>query len=129
MAYKTHVAKILNEKSIILAAGWHDGIDKGDEFNIVEIGKEVKDDSTGEILGTYDRIKVKVEITEIYESFSIAQKLQRVSVLSPLVTTGAFGNRTIAQELPVSNEDIDPVILNDFDKNVRLGDVAVKINS
>lgn len=129
MAYKTHVAKILNEKSIVLAGGWTDGIDTGDEFNIVKIGKQVKDDYTGELLGTYDRIKVKVEVTEVYENFSIAKKLQRISVLSPLITTGALGSRTVSEELPIRHEDIDPVILNEFEKNVLLGDVAIKINS
>lgn len=129
MAYQTHVAKILSERALVLAAGWSNGVDKGDEFNIVTLGKEIKDDHTGKSLGTYDRIKEKVEITEVYENFSVAKKLRRMSMLSPLISSGAFGASTVADELPIKKTEISPLTLDEFDHNIHIGDVAVKIGS
>lgn len=127
MAYQTHVAKILSEHALVLAAGWRDGVDKGDEFNIVTLGKEIKDDHTGKSLGTYDRIKEKVEITQVYENFSVAKKLRRVSMITPLISSGAFGTSTVTDKLPITKAEISPITLDEFDPNIHIGDVAVKI--
>ncbi|GIC70574.1 FlgT C-terminal domain-containing protein [Fructobacillus tropaeoli] len=128
MAFKTHVGKIISDKAIIISSGLDDGIKVGDEFNIVQEGNEIFDDFTKESLGKYTRTKTKVEITEVQEQFSIAKKLVRQSLLKPAIISSSFMTSTNTVDLPINKQEISKVNDLNFDENIHVGDVAVKLN-
>lgn len=69
------VAKIIDNTSLVINAGEHQGIKKGDKFQI--IGKKgsqsVIDPDTGEDLGTLDEIKGKVTVQEVYPNMAVCK--------------------------------------------------------
>lgn len=127
MGLQTHVAKIPSSNSVILAAGYSDGVDLGDEFMIIQPGLEIMDESTNLPLGNYDRTKEIVEVVEIFEQFCIAKHIVRSSILQSTLSNNTFMS-SHPKDLSVSEDDIKPIEEEEFDKNIHIGDIAVKIN-
>ena len=48
------IARIIDEYSVVINAGYNDGILQGDSFEIFAPGAESKDPDTGESLGALD---------------------------------------------------------------------------
>ena len=91
-----------NDSTVIIDYGYKDilldDIDNindylGAEVLIVEKGIELVDPETGDFIGSYDPIKCKLEITEIFEKYSIARKVVRTSA-TQLITSPMFKNIT-----------------------------------
>lgn len=72
------VIKILDQFAILIDYGSRDGAIKGDKVRVFIKGKEVYDNK-GEFLGTLDIIKDELEIVEVYEYFSVCEKIERTS--------------------------------------------------
>lgn len=68
-AKQTQVAKVLDRYSLALNRGGEDGIMAGDIFTIGS--KDVIDPETGENLGRYGKLRVKV--TDVYPKFCVAE--------------------------------------------------------
>ncbi|GAO99903.1 hypothetical protein [Fructobacillus ficulneus] len=131
MAFKTHVAKIPTKNSLILAAGIKDGIDVGDEFDIIQPGIEIIDESTNKTLGNFNRQKSRVEVVSVFERFCIVKHIVRKSLLRPTLPINAFSMNTFmssqAVELPVDEKEINYIAVEGFDEIIHIGDVAIKI--
>lgn len=75
------VIKILNQFAILIDYGSKDGAVKGDKVRIFVKGKEVYNNKN-ELLGTLDIIKDELEITTVYDHFSICEKIKRTSKIT-----------------------------------------------
>ncbi|WP_308888806.1 FlgT C-terminal domain-containing protein [Weissella confusa] len=134
MAYETKVIKILDELRVIIRGGWNDGINKGDQFNIVERGEVIIDPETNENLGTLDFVKIRLEVVRVYEEFSVLSNMvtKRIpsatqnAMLSIMATVGQEKKVTSAEKIPVDESEITPPLVSESDKNVHVGDIAVK---
>jgi hypothetical protein len=67
------VARILNEREIAINVGTAHGVFIGMCFDVIDAqDEEIKDPDTGEVLGSIERSKVKVEVTHVQEKLSVA---------------------------------------------------------
>ncbi|EIA19604.1 hypothetical protein [Listeria fleischmannii] len=98
----------------------------GREVEVSEKGIEIIDPDTKEVLGSYDPVKARLEITNVYDKFSVARKviitnqspLQQM-VLSPMLKTA---EKTTYESLNVNEEDISHTTLNS--NIISIGDLV-----
>lgn len=113
---KARVAAIPSDTKIIVNVGSVDDPQRiktkiGQKIAVYTPGMVVTDPLSHEHLGSYDPIIAKLEITEVYERFLVARKIDRERNSlsnSPMLRSS---NRTHYEKLPVDE--------NDISKNVR----------
>jgi len=59
------VAAILNDYQVVMNKGYNDGVRKNMEFVLYELGDEIKDPSTGEVLDREMKVKHKLRILHV----------------------------------------------------------------
>lgn len=137
MAIEAKVIRIISETAILINVGWLSGVNRGDEFRIVQRGDEIFDTETEESLGYFDYIKTKLEVTEVFENFSQLQSVTTSTAISRSLSSmiGQLSHLSTQQsvttynELDVNAEDITPLTKNtNFDKTILLNDIATKID-
>ena len=70
---RAKVARILNSREIAITAGSQQGVSIGMLFDVMDPkGEDVSDPETGEVLGSIDRPKVRVQVIQIQERISVA---------------------------------------------------------
>jgi hypothetical protein len=77
------VARILNSREIVINLGISNGVREGMYFDVMDpSGEDITDPDTGEILGSIERPKVRVKVTQVHEKLSIAStfKQERINV-------------------------------------------------
>jgi hypothetical protein len=80
---RTKVARVLNSREIVIAAGAESGVLVGMYFDVIDPkGENVTDPDTGEILGSIHKPKVRVQVTSVQPRISVAStfKVSRVNV-------------------------------------------------
>lgn len=80
---RSKVARILNSREIVIAAGKVNGIRVGMYFDVLDPkGEDIKDPDTDEILGSLERPKVRVKVTKVQENLSIAStyKMEKINI-------------------------------------------------
>lgn len=80
---RSKVARVLNSREIVIAAGSEQGVRVGMYFDVLDPkGEDIRDPDSGEILGSIDRPKVRVKVTSIQEKLAIAStfKKQKINV-------------------------------------------------
>lgn len=119
------VVKIIDSESIVLNAGYNDGIKENDKFVIYNIGVEVKDPDTGNSLGTLDNIKERVTAVTVLENMCICKCPivygSGVKMISTISTLFAEDNK----QLNVEQSEITNDLSND--NVIHIGDKARKI--
>ena len=129
MSFETTIISIPNKKTVLIKGGVDQGINVGDEFRIISKGKEVIDPNSHESLGTYDLVKAKLEVTQVYELFSELKKVERIS--SPLfqATLSMTQTKVITKNIPVSESEIDNDDNDSENSNstIQIGDTAQKL--
>ncbi len=88
------VAKILNDREIIISRGAEDGVEAGMTFAVLDPSpSEVADPETGELLGTIRHRKVKVLVTRVEPRLAFARTFEsrRVNVGGPGIDWAARG--------------------------------------
>ena len=75
-----YVIEIPNTHSIIVNVGLDDDIQIGNKLVVYEEGPEIIDTQTKEKLGRKDFVKDILEVTELYDRFSICQKITKKSI-------------------------------------------------
>ena len=124
MSYDYKVIKILNEKTILINCGYSEDTKKGDKFRIFEQGEAIIFEN--ENLGDLNKIKTTVEAVEVYENFSVCQKIV-ISESNPFDLLPKM-LRTIekAEELKVEEEEISNLKYRSSE-HIRVGDFAERI--
>lgn len=77
------VAAVLNDREIALNLGYANGVSVGMYFDVMSLESgDIRDPDTDEILGSIERPKVRVRVTEVREKFSVAStyRSKRVNV-------------------------------------------------
>ena len=78
------VINIMSNTELIINYGLADGATIGQKIRIIERGESIVN-LKGEELGTLDAIKEELEITQVYDHFSICQKLIREETYTPIL--------------------------------------------
>ena len=72
------VARVLNSREIALTVGSSDGVVVGMFFDVMDPkGEDITDPDTGDILGSVERPKVRVQITKVQERLSVASTYRK----------------------------------------------------
>lgn len=88
MKKEKKVIKILDEYTIIINAGFKEGIKEGDTFQILDTkGNVVKDPDTGEVLGYLDLIKDTVKVTEVQEKMCFCSSTETIGINKVLMSS------------------------------------------
>ena len=119
------IARIIDEYSVVINAGYNDGILQGDSFEIFAPGAEIKDPDTGESLGALDFVKAKIKARDVFPKMSVCQSQDYVSSLVAGFTAAMIGK---SAELNVAVEDISGGF-GDADPTIRVGDLVRKIEA
>lgn len=78
---RSKVARVLNSREIVIAAGSDQGVRVGMYFDVLDLkGEDIRDPDTGEVLGSIDRPKVRVRITQVQERLSVASTFKKEKI-------------------------------------------------
>lgn len=78
---RTKVARVLNSREIAIAAGAEHGVKVGMYFDVMDSkGEDIRDPDTGEMLGSLERPKVRVEVTQVQERLSVATTFKKEKI-------------------------------------------------
>ncbi len=113
---KGKVASILGDYELAINLGKNAGVKLGMEFAVIG-EKLITDPDSGKSLGSYKYDKVKVEVKQVEDKFSIASTMPTSSLGIPMLDLGL----TISH--PKLRSDI-ALGLEEFDRNVSSGDVV-----
>ena len=91
---RAKVARVLNSREIVITAGNQQGVVPGMLFDVMDPkGEDIRDPDTGEVLGSIERPKVRVRVTQTQDRISVAStyKKERVNVGGTGVFLGDYG--------------------------------------
>lgn len=75
------VARILNSRELVLNVGSKQGVLVGMYFDVLDAnGEDIRDPDTGEVLGSIDRPKVRVQVTAVQEALCMASTFKKTRV-------------------------------------------------
>ncbi len=125
------VAKILNERDIVINLGRIQGVKKGMKFAIVaSTPEEIFDPKTGEVLDAVDQLKALVQATEVRERITICSTYK-----TPKISGGIFGALysfsklyNSPQEVSETMEDFSlPALLSSDENYIKRGDPVKQV--
>ncbi len=99
------VIEILNDKELLVNYGSDNGASVGDTVRIFSVGEVVIDPDTKASLGTLDIIKGELEISTVYEKFSICKKFKKGNI-SPILNPLAYRSTLESVELNIDKSEI-----------------------
>lgn len=105
------VINIINKFNIIINYGSNDGAYEGQEVRISTTGDEILD-LDGKSLGNIEIIKEELEITRVYDNFSICKKI-RINEVNPFQPISLVKKEKRAVELNVREEDFSNIKYQD----------------
>lgn len=115
------VAKIIDERNIVLNCGDNDGISVGSKFKIFsEKCSLVVDPDTGEDLGNLRLIKAKVQAVTVYDKMCICQNLYNTMSTAVLAGLSSFQSA----QLKVDPSQITGGLDTESDEMIQIGDEA-----
>ena len=80
---RAKVARVLNSREIVITAGAKNGVLVGMYFDVMDPKREdIRDPDTGEVLGSLERPKVRVQVIQVQDHLAVAStfKKERVNV-------------------------------------------------
>jgi hypothetical protein len=112
------ISNIIDSYTVALNIGKNKNVTKGMRFKILTKKIEIKDPERGEVLGSMEFEKARVEISKVYEKFSLAETYGTVSTsLSPMFTFST----SVQKQLPIAAAS------QEIDRMVKVGDDVVQI--
>lgn len=129
------VAQVLNEREIAINVGTAHGVDVGMYFDVIDAqNAEIKDPDTGEVLGSIERPKVRVEITHVQEKLSVATTYETKRMnIGGEGTYGPFTSflmppKWIEKYETLRKNDKGWVPLHEAESYVNVGDPVVQVD-
>ncbi len=125
------VARVLNSREIAINVGALNGVAVGMCFDV--IGRaDIRDPDTNEPLGSVDRLKVSVRVTEVKESLSVASTYQgtQVNVGGEMdLGLGAFSRSLMPPKWVTNYETLktEEKTWEEEEGDVKVGDPVVQI--
>ena len=129
---KGAVARVINERDLIINLGSSNGVKQRMRFRIMaETTTGITDPETGEELGEFEREKIRVEVSEVHERFSICSTYRTYTTggggLQSLMTGQLFQpKRTHVETLRARDSDFLPELPED-ESLVKRGDRITQI--
>lgn len=125
------VSSILNERELIINKGSNHGVHEGMKFKILA-DKPIKiyDPDSKEFLGTVDREKVQVQVSEVYQKFSICKTFRKTIVGGNFPTFDLSKMLSPRREIPETLKAKDsalPPPLSEKESYVKKGDRVIQI--
>jgi hypothetical protein len=75
------VARILNSRELAINVGANNGVVVGMYFDVLDPkGEDITDPDNGEVLGSIDRPKVRVQVTKVHDRLSVASTFKKRQV-------------------------------------------------
>lgn len=78
-AVEGKVAKVLNDREVVINRGKDHDVEMGTRFKIMET-VEIQDPDTGRSIGTITREKIRVKVVHLDQSISIARTYETVKI-------------------------------------------------
>lgn len=136
------VIKIVNDTTLVLKGGKTDGVTVGDKYRIMDqTGDILIDPDTEEEVGRLPVYKAVVEITDVYEKYSIArsefvEEKQRTTpsfseIMAPMPALGKKQTTIVPahyKTLDVNPDQITGGLYPTKNHPISLGDLAKKYN-
>lgn len=127
------VAKIVDERTVIINRGAEAGVREGMKFAILVEGDAVTDPDTGETLGTWEIVKDYVKTTHVQEKISVctaakttADSEQKISkTLSSAMVDVSFNQSDSSGKLKVRASDmsgtpqVGPIAVGDTVRSIE----------
>ena len=124
------VAQVLNEREIAINVGTAHGVYVGMYFDVIDAqNAEIKDPDTGEVLGSIERPKVRLEITHVQEKLSVATtyETERMNIGGPF-TSFLMPPKWIEKYETLRKKDKGWVPLREAESYVNVGDPVVQVD-
>ena len=130
------VARILNSREMVINVGSSRGVAVGMRFEVMDPkGDDVQDPDTGEVLGSVERPKVRVEISRVQERLSVAStyKTETVNVGGAGMGTGMsftelfMPKKLVTRYETLKTEEKTWEDLEEEDSYVKTGDPVVQV--
>ncbi len=122
------VAKILNEREVVINIGKKRGVKKGMRFAILApTPEEILDPETGEKLDVVDRPKVLVQATEVREKITICSTYRTIKIPGGAYSVGSVAlglfdpPRSVFETLRIEDSSL-PAPLSPDESYVKIGD-------
>lgn len=78
---RAKVARVLNSREVAITAGVEQGVEVGMLFDVMDPkGEDIRDPDSGEVLGSIERPKVRVKITQVMDRISVASTYKKETV-------------------------------------------------
>lgn len=123
------VAQIIDRYTIVINRGRSDEVENDMRFIIYEKGDEITDPDSGESLGIFENIKMKVKIVNVNENISTAKSDEKYKVTTPSSLNFNYlgsSSRTEIKELPLDQETREK-LFNHKMSGVKIGDLVRQI--
>lgn len=110
------VAKILNGRELIINRGSEAGVEPEMKFKVLEERVEITDPDTGNNLGTLEREKIRIRITEVQPKFAIGRTYETYQTSAGIFDSSVFSTLTLPRRVtkvrtlktqgdPIANSD------------------------
>ena len=130
------VARVLNKHEIAINVGTANGVTVGMYFDVLDAHYEdIKDPDTGEVLGSFERPKVRVKIIHVQEKSSLATtyRKERVNIggTGKNISLGPFARSLMPPTWVEKYETLGKTektkdVLDEKDSYVNVGDPVVQ---
>lgn len=127
------VAQVLNERELVINIGQQDGVMEGQRFKVISATPlDVRDPDTGELLGSIEREKVRVQASQVFDHMTVCKPYRAhwvgnytLSATEQLVSAFMPPTR-ITETLRTDTNDL-PQELTLEESIVKIGDPVVRI--
>lgn len=122
------VAQVLNSRELVINIGRDNGVALNMRFAVLASRPlEIRDPDSNEVIGEIDREKVRVEVSEVQDSFSICRtyQIRRAAARGFSPFGGLLEQWTPAHDVPITLKAEDsalPAPLSEGESYVKRGD-------
>lgn len=121
------VARILNERELVINRGTEQGIRDGMKFSVLEEENNILDPETREILGSLTREKIRVKIVDVQPKFSVGRTYETYQARSPSQFVGLLNARTVTKIRTIDQPGGRSEPFSDVVSYVEVGDKVVQV--
>ena len=125
------VARVLNTREIALNVGTAHDVYVGMYFDVIDVHENIVDPDTNEVLGTIERLKVRVRVTHVQNKLSIATtyRSRTINVGGTGPTLGPFAQSLMPPNWVRKYETLEKNKgeLAEKDSFVKIGDPVVQV--
>ena len=120
------VAAVINRRELVINRGSDAGVQEGMKFKVMDRRLEITDPESNETLGTLEREKVRVKVSEVHPKFSIAMTYETYQVSEP-VLPGMLGSQRVTRVRTLQTRSGAVQSPDDQVASVREGDLVVEL--